>query len=222
MTTIWPASTYPVALDNFTTALIDNVDEVIANHPNSLADAIMNVQSKLGIDNGLIADTGGLKFEGTGYAAPPFAPPVPSLWMDTSSGALVGYVPTYTDQLGMSYDLRTGGFIGTGYLHPVPVSVGDLVYVSAVNTVAVADAVVGNPAQGMVINVVGLLCDVAYGNEITNAAWAAVPLIAGTRYYLDTAGGFATTSPVAWTIQQEIGFARDANTLVFTPTIATT
>lgn len=219
MTTIWPTpSTYPVAFDNFTPALIDNVDEVIANHPNSLADALMNTQQKLGLDNELISDSGGIQFSSVGYIAPPTAPPIPSLWMDVSAGPAVGYPPKYTDQLGVTYDLRyaiSAGFVGFGYNH-VGLSVGDLVYVSAPDTVALADAVVGNEARGMIINVVGAICDVAYGSEVASALWALTP---GLTYYLSTAGGFATAPPPGATITQELGFARNATTLVFRPTI---
>jgi hypothetical protein len=223
MTTIWPTpSTFPVAKDVFTPVLLDNVDEVIANHPNSLADAIMNVQDKLGLDNELVTDTGGLKFDSTGYAAPPLAPPNVSLWMDTSGGPGLGYPIKYTDQLGVSYDLRVSGgvgFVGVGYSCLAGTLVGDLMYVSAADTLLKADAVVGDAARGMVINVYGggTTCDIAYGAEITNGGWALIP---DTVYYLDTAGGFATAPPLGWTVQQEIGFARNATTMVFRPTIA--
>lgn len=224
MTTHWPhPSTYPVSFDNFTTALIDNVDEVIANHPNSLASAIMALQQKLNLDNLPIIGTGGLQFDLTGHAASPAPAGVPCLWIDTSAGPSVGFPIKFTDQLGATYDLRVSGgvaFIGTGFTCSLGTVVGDLVYISAVDTVTTADAVAGNAARGMVINVYGggTTCDIAYGSEITNGAWTLTP---GATYFLSTAGGFALTPPVSWTVQQEIGFARNANTMVFRPTITT-
>ena len=224
MTTIWPhPSTFPVSYDNFSTALIDNVDEVIANHPNSLASGISALEQKLNLDNLPIIDTGGLNFDPTGHAATPAPPGIPSLWIDTSGGPFVGFPIKFTDQLGVTYDLRVSGgvaFIGTGFTCALGTAVGDMAYISAVDTVATADAVVGNQAHGMVISVYGggTTCDIAYGSEITNGAWVLVP---GATYYLGAAGGFGTAPPGGWTVQQEIGFARNVTTMVFRPTITT-
>lgn len=221
--TIWPhPSTFPVAFDNFAPALIDNVDEVIANHPNSLASAIMAVQQKLNLDNLPIIESGGIQFDVTGHAASPSPPGDPCLWMDTSLGPLVGYPIKYTDQLGNVYDLRISGgvgFMGFAFTCPFGTGLGDLVCINAPDTVIPADAVAGNQARGMVVSVYGggVVCDIAYGSEVTNGAWALVP---GSTYYLDVAGGFALTSPVG-ALQQEIGFARNPITMVFRPTIVT-
>ncbi len=213
----WASTLYPTALDSWVAA-IDLFDDVMASHPNALASAIYALETKLGIDNARVRNVGGLQFDPVGKAANPGAPGEPTLWVDN---AAPGFKLYYTDDIGSSYDLTAtsaGAFIGYGYSH-VGVAVGDLVYVSAANTVALADAVVGNSARGMVINVAGGLCDIAYGAEITNGAWG---LTSGATYYLDVTGGFATAPPVAWTVQQEIGFARNATTMVFRPTITTT
>jgi len=220
---IWPhPSTFPVAFDNFAPALIDNVDEVIANHPNSLASAIMTVQQKLNLDNQLIANTGGLEFDSVGYAVPPAPAGVPRLWIDTALGAGVGFPIKYTDQLNVTYDLRISGgvgFMGFAFACPFGMGVGDMVCINAPDTVVPADAVAGNLAHGMIISVYGggVVCDIAYGSEITNGLWALVP---GATYYLDVGGGFALASPVG-ALQQEIGFARNPTTMVFRPTIVT-
>lgn len=222
MTTIWPyPSTYPVSFDNFSTAMIDNVDEVIANHPNSLSSAITALEQKLNLDNLPIIGSGGLNFDPVGHAAPPAPPGIPSLWMDTSAGPAIGFPIKFTDQLGVTYDLRVSGgvgFIGIGFTCAFGTAVGDLVYISAADTVTLADAVVGNSARGMVINIYGggTICDIAYGSEITNGSWTLSP---GATYFLDTAGGFALVPPGGWLVQQEIGFARNVNTMVFRPTI---
>ena len=223
MATIWPhPSTFPVAFDNFAPALIDNVDDVIANHPNSLASAITTVQQKLNLDNLPIVDTGGLEFDLTGHAASPAAPGTPCLWMDTALGPGVGFPIKYTDQLGVTYDLRISGgvgFMGFAFTCPFGMGVGDLASINAPDTVIPADAGVGNLAHGMIVSVYGggVVCDIAYGSEIVNGLWALVP---GSTYYLDVAGGFALASPVG-ALQQEIGFARNPITMVFRPTIVT-
>lgn len=223
MTTLWPhPSTFPVAFDNFSTALIDNVDEVIANHPNSLASAVTALQQKLNLDNLPIVGSGGVQFDLVGHAASPAPPGSPCLWIDASAGPAVGYPIKFTDQLGTTYDLRVSGgvgFIGTGFGCPLGTAVGDLVYISAANTVLLADVLAGNQARGMVISVYGggTTCDIAYGSEIVNGGWALVP---GATYYLGIGGAFSLASP-AGALQQEIGFARNAITMVFRPTITT-
>jgi len=45
---------YPTTLDSFAT-LIDNVDDVLASHPNDRATAIEAIESKLGIDSSAVA-----------------------------------------------------------------------------------------------------------------------------------------------------------------------
>ena len=109
----WPyPTTYPVALDNFSTAQIDGTDIVWANHPNSLASALMAVQAKLNTTNAQIQDTGGIAFDPTGHAANPAAAGVPSFWVDNTTAP--GFAPMYTDEIGNSYDLRGGS--GGGFV----------------------------------------------------------------------------------------------------------
>lgn len=218
MTTNWGPIVFPTALDTFAPLMIDNVDEVIANHPNSLAGAILALEAKLNIDNDPIIGTGGLQFDSTGNAANPGVAGEPTLWIDNLSPTTLWF----TDDLGTDYDLLAGASFGVGenFVKGVPLAVGDLVHISAADTVVLADAVLGDLAHGMVVFDHGATVDIVYtGRELVNPLWALVP---GTLYYLDTAGGFATTPPVAWTVQQEIGFARNATTLVFRPTLATT
>ena len=223
MTTLWPhPSQFPVAFDNFTTALIDNVDEVIANHPNSVASAVMTLQQKLNLDNLPVLGSGGVQFDLVGHAVAPSPPGMPCLWMDTSGGPAVGYPIKFTDQLGTTYDLRVSGgvgFIGTGFTCPLGTVLGNLVNINAADTVILADVAAGTQARGMVISVYGggTTCDIAYGSEIVNGAWALIP---GSTYYLGAAGAFSLTSPPG-VVQQEIGFARNAITMVFRPTITT-
>jgi len=220
MTTNWGPIVYPTALDTFFPLMIDNVDEVIANHPNSLAEAITALEAKVNIDNDPMIDTGGLQFDVTGHGANPGAPGAPTLWIGNLS-------PTrlyFTDDVGTDYDLLSGiGYgIGTDVVCGVALVVGDLVHFSADDTVVLADAVLGDVAHGMVVSVHGggLLCDVVYtGREIVNGAWA---LTAGAMYYLDINGTFSVAPPLMWTVQQEVGLARNATTLVFRPTLATT
>jgi hypothetical protein len=220
MTTNWGPIVYPTALDTFLPLMIDNVDEVIANHPNSLAQAITALEAKVNIDNEPVIGSGGLQFDVTGHGANPGVAGQPTFWIGNVS-------PTrlyFTDDLGTDYDLLSGiGYgIGTNVVCGVPLAVGDLVHFSLADTVVLADAVVGDIAHGMVVSVYGggLLCDVVYtGREIVNPLWALVP---GTLYYLDINGTFGTVPPMGWTVQQEIGFARNATTLVFRSTLATT
>ena len=109
----WPyPTTYPVALDNFSTAQIDGTDIVWANHPNSLASALMAVQAKLNTTNAQIQDTGGIAIDPTGHAANPAAAGVPSFWVDNTTAP--GFAPMYTDEIGNSYDLRGGS--GGGFV----------------------------------------------------------------------------------------------------------
>lgn len=106
MTTLWPfPSSYPTALDLFTPVLFDNVDEVIANHPNSLASAIEALQAKLGLDNEVVHDTGGVGFYLTGKAA---SPGRGTLWMNNAAFAPHFHL-YYTDELGTDHDLSAGG-----------------------------------------------------------------------------------------------------------------
>jgi hypothetical protein len=93
-----------LVLDNFLVSQIDGVDIVWANHPNSLASAIMVLQAKLGIDNGQVQNTGGLAFDPVGHIANPAPAGVPSVWIDTTTAP--SYALMYTDELGNNFDLR--------------------------------------------------------------------------------------------------------------------
>lgn len=105
MTTNWGPIVYPVALDTFAPGMIDNVDEVIANHPNSLAQAILEIEAKLNITNAPVQGTGGIAFDLTGHLACPSAPGVPTVWLNMAfaSGHLY-----YTDAFGVDHDLTMG------------------------------------------------------------------------------------------------------------------
>jgi len=98
MTTVYPASNYPTALDSFLPRLIDNTDEVIVNHQNTGFEAIENIQAKLGIDGDPIVGLGGVSFDPAGKAANPGAPGSPTLWVDNSGGP--GFPLKYTDDTG--------------------------------------------------------------------------------------------------------------------------
>jgi hypothetical protein len=107
MTTTWGPVVFPIALDSFVPQLIDNVDEVIANHPNSLADAIEALEAKVGIDNDVISGLGGVSFYPSGHISNPGAAGVPTIWVDSSSGP--GFDLKYTDDLGVTYNISSGG-----------------------------------------------------------------------------------------------------------------
>lgn len=221
MTTFYPASNYPTAIDSFMPRLIDNVDEVVANHQNTGYEAIENIQAKLGINTGVATGFGGVSFDAAGEAFNPGAIGDPNLWVNN---AAPGFHIYYTDELGTDYDLITLALtpsIGVGFACLLGTAVGDLMYISAADTVLAADAVAGNSARGMVISVYGggLVCDLLYVGEVVNAAWG---LAAGSTYYLDLVGGFGLTPPVAPVVVQEIGFARNATTMIFRPTIEST
>ena len=111
MTTTWGPIVFPTALDTFAPSLIDAVDEVIANHPNSLATAIRALETKLGIDNTPVTGLGGLSFHPGGKAANPGAVGSPTIWADNSGGP--GFGLFYTDDIGVSYDLLLGSGTGT-------------------------------------------------------------------------------------------------------------
>jgi len=117
LTTNWPyPSSYPTALDDFTTALIDNVDEVIANHPNSLASAVMALQQKVNLDNEPIQNVGGVQFDPIGRASNPASPGDPCVWVDNSGGP--GFDLKYTDDAGTTITLGIGIATLTGSGNP--------------------------------------------------------------------------------------------------------
>lgn len=219
MTTIYPSSTYPTAIDSWMPRLVDNVDEVIVNHQNTGYEALEALETKLGITNGVASGFGGLSFDSTGKAANPGAGGDPTLWVDNTGGP--GFPLMYTDDLGATYNLIASLPVGIGYTCILGAAAGDLVYISGADTVGASDAVVGNSARGIIISVYGggTTCDVLYAGEVTNGGWA---LVAGSTYYLDTAGGFALVPPALATVIQEVGFARNATTLVFRPTVEST
>jgi hypothetical protein len=114
MTTTWQYPTnYPGVLDDFITnpanILVDLVDEVLANHPNSLASAVDAIQVKLGIDNGVTSGLGGLSFHPTGHATNPGSALIPTIWLDNTPGPGVAWVLNYTDNLGVTVALGSGG-----------------------------------------------------------------------------------------------------------------
>ena len=90
MTTVWPASTFPVALDTFAPALLDGLDDCLASHQNVPALALVEVQTKLGIDGDPISGLGGVGFQAAGKAANPNAatPLIPTIWVDNAAFTL--------------------------------------------------------------------------------------------------------------------------------------
>ena len=216
----WPyPSTYPTALDNFLTAQIDNVDVVWANHPNSLSSAVMALQAKLNVDNAPVQGVGGLEFDPTGVAANPGAPGNPTIWADNSGGP--GFPLYYTDDLGNTYDLRTTGSVGLAYTCPPGTVAGDMVSISAADTVVLSDATLGLKSHGIVISVYGggTTCDLVYRAEVAGFAG----LTSGAEYYLGDGGVFVLEGaiPGTATVKQAVGYARNTTTLVYNPTLET-
>jgi len=108
MTTVWPPIAYPTGLDTFLPALLDGVDEVIDNHPNTLAAGVIALESKLGVDGGLISSVGGVEFEGS-LASPGNI----TVWVDTILGP-GNYNLYYTDETGTDYLIGGPGFVPGG------------------------------------------------------------------------------------------------------------
>lgn len=216
----WPyPSGYPTALDNFLTPQIDNVDVVWANHPNSLSSAVMALQAKLNIDNAPIQGVGGLEFDAIGLPTNPGAPGNPTVWVSNVAGP--GFPLFYTDDLGNTYDLRNTGSTGLAYSCPPGTVIGDLVSVNAPDAVVLGSATSALKAHGIVINVYGggTSCDLVYRAEIAGL----LGLVAGSEYYLGDGGAFVLEGaiPGTATLKQAIGYARNATTLVFNPTLET-
>lgn len=96
------------------------------------------------------------------------------------------------------------------------VSVGDIVYISANDTVAQADnGTEATAAVGVVI-----AQPAANTNTVLYAGEASVfvGLTAGAMYYLGTSGGITTTAPSnPGDVVQRLGRAKNATTLVFNP-----
>lgn len=114
------------------------------------------------------------------------------------------------------------GFVGIGYTYigPGPV-LGELVTIIGNSQVTSADSTLGNAAHGMIYNITSpTTCDILYGGEVSGVGWP--PLVPGTAYYLGIAGTFVPGAPPpGYVVNQEIGFARSATTMVFRPTIIT-
>lgn len=115
----WGPITYPVSLDTFTPVQVDNVDQVIANHPNTLAEAIIAIETKLNLDNLPILGVGGLQFDSTGSASNPGAAGEPTLWIDRSTPVKLWY----TDESANDYDILRVRFNLT-VLHSAEITTG--------------------------------------------------------------------------------------------------
>lgn len=217
MTTIYPGPTYPAALFSWSPRLVDTVDEVVVNHQNTAFTVLEALQAKLNIDNAPVQNVGGIQFDPVGKATNPSGAGDPTVWVDNSGGA--GFPLIYTDDLGVAYDLRSSALYvptGVAYTCAMGMAVGDLASITGADTVDDADSATGAVCRGIIIRVYGggTTCDLLYVGELTISGWG---LSAGSTYYLSTTGGLATSVPGGWTIQQEIGFARSSNTLVFSP-----
>ncbi len=222
---------YPVALDAYTIiSQVDGIDTVWANHPNSLAASIEAIEAKLDITGGVATGFGGFSFDSAGVAAFPGVLGDPTLWVDNTGGP--GFILTYTDELGTDWPINSLSNIGVGYTVADPlIAVGDLVAVDpagAADDVVRADGGAGAPypAHGIVISIygAGTLCDIAYWGEIQNAAWTGL-FPQGTPIYLGAPGvtsGLAVVPPGGiGSLQQEVGFFRNTDTLVFKPGLVT-
>ncbi len=228
---LW-TSVYPTSLDTFTgSPQVDAADIVWANNVNIPAASIQAIEAKLGVTGGNATGFGGYSFQNTGKAAFPGGAGNPTLWVDNSWGP--GFILTYTDELGTDWPINALSGVGVGYTVADPAIVaGDLVGVNpagAVDDVVRADANAGTvyTMHGVVIGIygAGTLCDIMYSGEIQNAAWAGV-FTQGTPVFLGTKGvnsGLAASPPGGvGSIQQEVGFFRNADTLVIRPSLVTT
>jgi hypothetical protein len=103
------------------------------------------------------------------------------------------------------------------YSCPTNVAVGDAVYVSGANTVGKALATADGtlPAIGFVTDKPsGTTCHVQYSDELDLFSG----LTAGATYYVSTtnAGVIVATTGVPGQFKQQVGVAKDSNTLVIT------
>lgn len=101
------------------------------------------------------------------------------------------------------------------YNCPVTVNVNDAVYLSAADSVdqAASNIVTDRPCVGVVVaKPTATTCEIQYAGEL--GAFAG--LVAGDTYYLSTTPGILTNIPptAPGEIVQEVGFARNATTLV--------
>jgi len=111
MTVTWPVTiSYPTGLDTFYAGspLADGVDQVIDNHPNTIAKSIVALETKLGITGGITSGLGALAFFATGLAANPMAgtPNIPTVWVNTSQELIYSVS-------GVDINIGTGG-VGAG------------------------------------------------------------------------------------------------------------
>ena len=67
------------------------VDEVKANHPNSLGASVIAIETKLGVDGDPITGLGGVSFSAAGVSANPSLTTIPTIWVNS-----VGHVLTYS------------------------------------------------------------------------------------------------------------------------------
>jgi len=215
----WNVTTYPTVIDAWANQT-DLVNDVMASHPNSLASAVYAIEAKLGVDNDIVSNVGGLQFDPAGKAANPGGVGEPTAWVDNSGGVGTPFPLNYTDNLGNTYNLSLGAFLGFNYAFGGGVVVGKLCEITGANTLGLAGATPGTTCRGMVIDITGAIATILYGGEVQNGAWA---LTSGATYYLGDTGTFIDAATLAAlgtrTIVQEIGFARNATTLVFRPTI---
>lgn len=159
MTTSWNPINYPTSLDTLTPKLVDNTDEVIANHPNTLATAVEALQAKLNIDNSPIQDVGGIQFDPTGRASNPGGAGEPTLWVDNSGGP--GFALKYTDDTGTTIELGSGG--GGGVTNLQGAYDGD----TRISIAASVGPGTGGPIDVTIPNGVGAPAFLITNNDIT-------------------------------------------------------
>lgn len=109
----------------------------------------------------------------------------------------------------------SGSLISTIYNCPATVAINDAVFLSAADTVdqAASNIVTDRPCVGVVIaKPTATTCEIQYAGELGGFAG----LVPGDTYYLSTTPGILTNVPPSTPgeIVQEVGFARNATTLV--------
>jgi hypothetical protein len=145
MTTVYGGSVYPASADSFLPRLVDNVDDVIADHVNTALEAIENIQAKLGVDGDPVLDLGGVSFDSAGKAANPGAPGEPTLWVDNSGGP--GFLLKYTDDIAGTITIGSSVWDRTGTVLS-PTTVGDTLEISAGTASVPGLGIVGDPDTG--------------------------------------------------------------------------
>jgi hypothetical protein len=121
MTTVWPSSNYPIALDTFAPALIDSVDFVLASHQNVPAGALVAVETKLGKDGDPVTGLGGVSFEPSGKSSNPGGVGIPTIWADNTGGP--GFILRYTDDTGSTYTLASSATSTVQYVYDGSIAV---------------------------------------------------------------------------------------------------